>query len=89
LLLPGLFLSQPSRQENICVQVFVRRRRADIYLEPNRVMVRAEKNESVENAGPQTPGPARAEFFLVEDPKEEIDSATASASSKDQKLTQL
>jgi hypothetical protein len=40
-------------------------------------MVRAKKNESVENAGPQTLEPVKLEFFLVEDLKEEIDSPTA------------
>jgi HSP20 family molecular chaperone IbpA len=57
-----------------------------IYLEPNRVIVRAEKNGS-ETASSRAQGPPQGEFFLIEDLKAEIAPPTASASFKDQKLT--
>jgi HSP20 family molecular chaperone IbpA len=58
-----------------------------IYLTPHRVMVRAEKRETIRNADSQTPGLAEREIYLVEDLNTEVEPSTASAAFKDQKLT--
>ncbi len=58
-----------------------------IYLEPSRVVVRAEKSGTVQNTDSQTKGLTQRELFLVSDLKSEIDPSTASAAFKDQKLT--
>jgi HSP20 family molecular chaperone IbpA len=59
----------------------------EVYLEPNRVIVRAAKNESIGSADSQTHGFRRQEIFLVEGLNTEIDPGTATAAFKDQKLT--
>jgi HSP20 family molecular chaperone IbpA len=59
----------------------------EVYLEPNRVMVRAEKGVRIQNAESRTQDPTKREIFLVGDLHTEIDPSTASAAFKDQKLT--
>jgi HSP20 family molecular chaperone IbpA len=59
----------------------------EVYLEPDRVIVRAEKSETIQNAGSHTQGLTQPEIFLVEDLHTEVDPTTASAAFKDQKLT--
>jgi HSP20 family molecular chaperone IbpA len=57
-----------------------------IYVEPSRVIVRAEKKDTQES---RRLGQAKKEVFLVADLNLEAEPATASASLKDQKLTLL
>jgi HSP20 family molecular chaperone IbpA len=59
----------------------------EVYLEPNRVIVRAEKGESLQNAESHTQELPQREIFLVGDLNTEIDPSTASVAFKDQKLT--
>jgi len=59
----------------------------EVYLELNRVMVRAEKGVRIQNAESRTQDPTKREIFLVGDLHTEIDPSTASAAFKDQKLT--
>jgi HSP20 family molecular chaperone IbpA len=59
----------------------------EVYLEPNRVIVRAETSENFQNTESQPQGFALREIFLLEDLHTEIDPATASAAFKDRKLT--
>jgi HSP20 family molecular chaperone IbpA len=58
-----------------------------IYLEPNRVILRATKSDEVKNMDSQTQGLTLQEPFVVEDLKVEVEPTTASASFKDQTLT--
>jgi HSP20 family molecular chaperone IbpA len=58
-----------------------------VYLEPNRVIVRAEKTQTVQNADSQEQGFTQRELFLAEELNAEIDPSTASAAFKDQRLT--
>jgi HSP20 family molecular chaperone IbpA len=58
-----------------------------IYLEPKRVIVRAEKSDAARNTDSQTQGLTQRELVLVADLNVEIEPSTASASFKDQKLT--
>jgi HSP20 family molecular chaperone IbpA len=57
----------------------------EVYLEPTRVIVRAEKSES--NQDSDTREISQQEIFLLQDLDTEVDPATASAAFKDQKLT--
>jgi HSP20 family molecular chaperone IbpA len=57
----------------------------EVYLEPTRVIVRAEKSES--NQDSETREISQQEIFLLQDLDTEVDPATASAAFKDQKLT--
>jgi HSP20 family molecular chaperone IbpA len=57
----------------------------EVYLEPTRVIVRAEKSES--NQDSDTREISQQEVFLLQDLDTEVDPATASAAFKDQKLT--
>jgi HSP20 family molecular chaperone IbpA len=59
----------------------------EVYLEPNRVIVRAEKKESIQDAESRTQGLTQREIFLIQDLNTEIDPTTASAAFRDQKLT--
>jgi HSP20 family molecular chaperone IbpA len=59
----------------------------EIYLEPTRVIVRAEKTSAPSNTSSQTEGLTQQELFLVEDLNTEIEPNTASASFRDQKLS--
>jgi len=59
----------------------------EVYLEPDRVIVRAEKSQTVQNAESHTQGLTQPEIFLVEDLHSEVDPTTASAAFKDQRLT--
>lgn len=59
----------------------------EVYLEPNRVIVRAETSENFQNTESQPQGFALREIFLLEDLHTEVDPATASAAFKDRKLT--
>jgi HSP20 family molecular chaperone IbpA len=59
----------------------------EVYLEPNRVIVRAETRENLQNTESHTQGFALREIFLLEDLHTEIDPTTASAAFKDRKLT--
>jgi HSP20 family molecular chaperone IbpA len=59
----------------------------EVCLEPDRVIVRAEKSEPIQNAESHTQGLTQAEIFLVEDLHTEVDPTTASAAFRDQKLT--
>jgi len=58
----------------------------EVYLEPNRVIVRA-TSENIQNTESHTQGFAPRGIFLLEDLRTEIDPATASAAFKDRKLT--
>ena len=58
-----------------------------IYLTPNRVVVRAEKNTSVQNPDSHVHGMTQREIFLADDLASEVEPETASAAFKDQKLT--
>jgi HSP20 family molecular chaperone IbpA len=58
-----------------------------IYLEPQRVTVRAGKPEPLLTADAQEPGPTQREIILVGDLNMEIEPETASAAFKDQRLT--
>ena len=58
-----------------------------VYLEPTRVIVRAEKTKMTQNPDSQEQGLTQRELFLAEDLNMEIDPSTASAVFKDQKLT--
>ena len=58
-----------------------------IYLEPKRVIIRAEKSATVQNTTSQTQGLTRHELFLMDDFNVEVEPSTASATFKDQKLT--
>jgi HSP20 family molecular chaperone IbpA len=58
-----------------------------VYLEPTRVIVRAEKTKMTQNPDSQEQGLTQRELFLVEDLNTEIDPSTASAVFRDQKLT--
>jgi HSP20 family molecular chaperone IbpA len=58
-----------------------------VYLEPNRVIVRAEKNNTIQNPDSQEQGLTQRELFLAADLNTEIDPSTASAVFRDQKLT--
>jgi HSP20 family molecular chaperone IbpA len=57
----------------------------EVYLEPNRVIVRAEKSETNQESDAREF--SRQEIFLIENLNNEVDPATASAAFKDQKLT--
>jgi HSP20 family molecular chaperone IbpA len=59
----------------------------EVYLEPNRVIIRAAKSEAIQNMESHTQGLTQRELFLMEDLLTEIDPETASGSFKDQKLT--
>ena len=59
----------------------------EIYLEPQRVLVRAAKRSEVRNQESETQQPPEQEMFLVEDLKTEVEPTTASASVRDQQLT--
>jgi HSP20 family molecular chaperone IbpA len=58
-----------------------------VYLEPTRVIVRAEKTKTIQNPDSQAQGLTQRELFLAEDLNTEIDPSTASAAFKDQTLT--
>jgi len=57
----------------------------EVYLEPTRVIVRAEKSETGQET--DTREISQQEIFLLQDLNTEVDPATASAAFKDQKLT--
>lgn len=59
----------------------------EIFLEPERVIVRAQKAEALRNTDSGQLGLTQQELFLTADLKNEVDPETASASLKDQKLT--
>jgi len=59
----------------------------EVYLEPTRVIVRAEKTKMNQNQDSQEQGLTQRELFLAEDLSTEIDPSTASAVFRDQKLT--
>jgi HSP20 family molecular chaperone IbpA len=59
----------------------------EVYLEPNRVIIRAETSENIQNTESHNQGFAQREIFLLDDLHTEIDPATASAAFKDRKLT--
>ena len=58
-----------------------------VYLEPNRLIVRAEKTETIQNPDSHEQGLTQRELFLAADLNTEIDPSTASAVFRDQKLT--
>ena len=58
-----------------------------VYLEPTRIIVRAEKTKMIQNQDSQEHGLTQREVFLAEDLNMEIDPSTASAVFRDQKLT--
>lgn len=58
-----------------------------VYFEPKRVIVRAEKQESTGNSDSGEQRFTYHDIFLVEDLNSEVDPSTASAAFKDQKLT--
>jgi HSP20 family molecular chaperone IbpA len=58
-----------------------------VYLEPNRVIVRAEKTNTIQNPDSQEQGLTQRELFLAADLNTEIDPSTASAVFRNQKLT--
>jgi HSP20 family molecular chaperone IbpA len=58
-----------------------------VYLEPNRVIVRAEKTQTVQDSNSRPQGLTQQELFLLEDLHSEVDPSTASAAFRDQKLT--
>jgi len=58
----------------------------EVYLEPQRVIVHAEKREG-SNSESQIQEFTRRDIFLLEDLNTEVDPSTASAAFKDQKLT--
>jgi HSP20 family molecular chaperone IbpA len=59
----------------------------EVCLEPNRVIIRAEKSEATQTTESHTQGLAQRELFLMEDLLAEIDPETVSGSFNDQKLT--
>jgi HSP20 family molecular chaperone IbpA len=58
-----------------------------IYVAPDRVIVRVEKTQTSETSDPPQRGLTQHEEFLAQDLNTEIDPSTASAAFKDQKLT--
>lgn len=58
-----------------------------VCVEPNRVIVHAEKTEETKNPESHEQGLTQHELFLLEDLNVEVDPSTASVSFKDQKLT--
>jgi len=58
-----------------------------VFLEPNRVVVRARTNAAEQSSGSQQQASGAAEFFLVEDLSVEVEPASATASFKDKTLT--
>jgi HSP20 family molecular chaperone IbpA len=58
-----------------------------VYLEPKRVIVRAEKKESTANSDSGEQRFTYHDIFMAEDLNSEVDPSTASAAFKDQKLT--
>jgi HSP20 family molecular chaperone IbpA len=58
-----------------------------VYLEPNRIIVRAEKSQAMQNAESQERGLTAQEVFLMSDLESAVDPSTASAAFKDQRLT--
>ena len=58
-----------------------------VYLEPTRVIVRAEKTKTIQNPASEEQGLTQRELFLAADLDTEIDPSTASAVFRDQKLT--
>lgn len=58
-----------------------------VFLEPTRVIIRAEKTDTIQNPDSQEQDLTQRELFLAEDLNTEIDPSTASAVFRDQKLT--
>jgi HSP20 family molecular chaperone IbpA len=58
-----------------------------VYLEPSRVIIRAEKKESSGDSDAEERSFTLQDVFLAEDLNAEVDPSTASAAFKDQKLT--
>jgi HSP20 family molecular chaperone IbpA len=58
-----------------------------IYVAPDRVIVRVEKTQTIERSDPPQRELTQREEFLAQDLNTEIDPGTASAAFKDQKLT--
>lgn len=58
-----------------------------VYLEPKRVIVRAEKKESTDDSDSGEQRYTYHDVFLAEDLNSEVDPSTASAAFRDQKLT--
>ena len=58
-----------------------------IYVAPDRVIVRVENTQTVENSDPPQRGLTQHEEFLAQELNSEIDPSTVSAAFKDQKLT--
>ncbi len=58
-----------------------------VYLEPNRIIVRAQNSQVMQNAESQERGLTAREVFLMSDLASAVDPSTASAAFKDQRLT--
>jgi HSP20 family molecular chaperone IbpA len=58
-----------------------------VCVEPNRIIVHAEKTEATKNPESHEQGLTQHELFLAEDLNVEVDPSTASVTFKDQKLT--
>ena len=59
----------------------------EIYVEPEHVVVRAQKRESSKDSATQVQSEAQLDLFLAQTLPVEVDPSTASAAFKDQKLT--
>lgn len=59
----------------------------EVCVEPNRVIIRARRDEPIQNAGSESQRSMQRELFLLRDLNTEVDPSTASASFKDEKLT--